>query len=121
MANEILILSIDTNENDYSLIRALFLFPLSPPIATDGGTTIVPTPASTLPVDVTSLNMLSAGELAAMDNGTGVFDVFTIYLTPTERADIGQSVAKVKAAYGRSTFVESLRSRFAFTGRRVNA
>jgi len=121
MANEIVVLSIDTNEDDYSRIRALFLFPLSPPIATDGGTTIVPTPSSTLPVDVTALNLLSAGELSALDNGAGVFDVITIYLTPTERANLGLAVAKVKGAYGRSTFVESLRSRFAFTGRRVNA
>jgi hypothetical protein len=121
MANEILILSVDTNEDDRSLIRALFMFPMSPPLATDGGTTIVPTPSSMLPVDVTSLNMLSAGELSAMDNGTGVFDVITIFLTPTERADIGLAAAKVKSAYGRSTFVESLRSRFKFTGRRVNA
>jgi len=121
MANEILVLGVDTNTDQRSQVRALFLFPVSPRIATFGGVTIVPTPTASLPIDVTTLALLSEPELAALDSGNAAFELVSLYLTPAQRANLGQAIARITAAYAQSTFVTELRARFEFTGRRVNA
>ena len=124
MANEILILEqFDQGRRDRGKqINALFFYILDPQITIPvTGTVVSPTPSVTLPQQVTELNLLSAGELTALDDGVAIFESASLFLTEQESSNQPQALAKLRALYAASTFEMDTRRRFAFVGRRINA
>jgi hypothetical protein len=124
MANEILILdqSRTGRRRNGRQIQALFFHLLSPPITVPGGgATIVPTPAVDLPKIVSDLALLNQTELDALDAGSAVFEETELFLTEEESTDQLRALAKLRGQYARSDFVASLRQRYRFMGRRIDA
>jgi len=118
MAQEILIIETSPRGGEGFTARALFLYPLSPQLETFGGLVIVPTPSSSLPSELSPLNLLTPAELSALDDGSAAFEIAAVYIP--EVADLADAAARVQKAYAGSSFVSDLRRRLAFTGRRLN-
>ncbi len=123
MADEIRIIRTDrlTRRSGGAGVTALHLYLMNPVLETDGGQTIVPTPTSGLPPEIVVLNLLEANVVTAIDAGMVVFRVSTIRLLENEIGDVAAAAARLRADYASVDFVANLRTRFQFTGRKVNA
>lgn len=121
MANEILVLERQIQTSERESFGLLFLSAINPPILDTLGTTVVPTPSSTLPQLVLDHALLSAQEIAALDNGTGYWVASGVTRNSGETVpDLIQRVREMYAATMPDQ-IDELRNRYSLTGTRVNA
>ena len=114
MADEILVLEGDRDER----YRMLMLFPIASP-AQAGGSNVVPTPSSDL--DSTAADLLTAGEISALDGGTLAYRMTSMHKEPGLTNP--QLVARVQAIYAAqlADFEAEYAVRYAHIGTRVDA
>ena len=109
-------------------VTGIFLYPFSPKLETKGtnsGHIITPTPSQLIPAQwrapTTGLDLFSAPELAALDNGSAVFATFDIPFTEAQSDDPGGAgIALLRERYADHDPSDEIRYRFAHTGRRVD-
>lgn len=120
MANEIVELTRETTEDGVVRVRALFLYPLSPPIQIDG-TNVVLTHSDQLPPLVLGYNLVTQQEKAALDAGAGFFLLEWFEQSPGET--LIQLLNRVRAHYTMrgEEFETRWRSALENAGTRYNA
>lgn len=114
MANEIMILETRESRDRVEYVYLMF-FPLVPKIVINN-VVAVPTPSSGLPVELALFNLLSAGQLAALDSGDYMFQVGS--MTKIDAATNAQmhQYLKRKWVEERDKAIPRLRKRYEFTG-----
>jgi hypothetical protein len=126
MANELLGIESREGSTTGALVHTImFLYTISSPI-TVNGTNVIPTPttldgSSTLPRIVNDHNLLTAGEVTALDSGTMAYELTVITQNPgTSNAEL-LAAAQAKHAIMESNFLANYNIIYGISGIRRDA